>query len=87
MNIRNLKKDIAFLANDIAMSIVINNSIKGTDGEKAAELFVKTSAYKSDFLKKANAFVAKADRKSYYRQLRKDLFEQYSALAEETSKL
>lgn len=87
MNIRTLKKDIAFLANDIAMTIVINNSIKGDNTEKASELFIKAAEFKNDFLKKANAFVAKADRKNYYRQLRKDIFEQFATLADEATKL
>jgi hypothetical protein len=53
MNIRDLKKDITFLANDIAMTIVINNSIKADNTEKASELMVKVAVFKSEFTKKA----------------------------------
>jgi hypothetical protein len=89
MNIRDLKKDITFLANDIAMTIVINNSIKADNTEKASELMVKVAVFKSEFTKKANQKVEKDKkaRKAYYTQLRKELYEQFSSLAEEAANL
>lgn len=89
MNIRNLKKDIAFLANDIAMTVVINNSIKADNTEKASELLVKTAVFRRDFIKKANQCTEKEAkaRKAYFTQLRKDLYEEFTSLAEEAAKL
>ena len=96
-NIRDLKKDVAFLTNDLLTSICLKNAIEGTDKTKTSELIVEVLAYRDEFRSKINApaiSVAKSDKAAYakavksaFRTIRKEAFDKYAAIAEEIGKL
>ncbi len=88
-NIRDLKKDVEFLANDLIATLCIKNSLNSDKAEKTSELIVKAATFKNDFIRRAsNCTAAKGDKKAtkaYYRQLRQDLFSEFKKLVDEVN--
>lgn len=95
--IRDLKKDVAFLTNDLLTSACLKKAIEGTDTTSTSDFIVKVLAYRDEFRKKINNPAVEADKtnkaayakavKATYAAIRKDAFDKYAVLAEEISKL
>lgn len=95
--IRDLKKDVAFLTNDLLTSACLKKAIEGTDTSKTSDYIVKVLAYRDEFRNKINnpAIEAnKADKAAYakavkatFSAIRKEAFDKYASLAEEIGKL
>ncbi len=88
-SIKNLKKDVEFLASDIISTLCIKNSITEDKADKTAELIVKAAMFKNDYRKRSvNCTADKKDKKAvkaYYHQLRQDLFDDFKKLVDEVN--
>lgn len=88
-SIKNLKKDVAFFADDIVATLCFKNAVVEGKDEKTSELVIKAMAYKQEFLKKINnCTAAKNDKKAvkaYYRNLCKEVFDEFKKLIDEVN--
>ena len=88
---RDLKKDIEFLASDLLTNTYFKQTLfDNVDQQKLAQLVVKSFEFQNQFMARVNHPDGKDNPKlvrSYYKKLRKDMFEQYASLSEELNNL
>lgn len=89
-NIRDFKKGVAYLANDLVTTLCVKNAQKGSDNDKTADLIVKAIALKAEFIKKVNNIENPHDKKAikaYFAQVKKDLTDKASELVKAINEL
>lgn len=89
-NLRTLKKNIAFVAEDIITTICFKNAVDGQVADKASELIVKTIAVRNEFIARANHIDKKNDKKAvkaYFKTLYADLTNEVQELAKAVNEL
>ncbi|MCU4177423.1 hypothetical protein [Carboxylicivirga sp. N1Y90] len=90
-SIKELKKDINFLASELVTEAYIKEMLKDdVNSDQLAQILVKAMIYRNELIKRANHPDGKDNPKlvkAYYTKLRKDMMEQFMAISEETNKL
>lgn len=54
-NLRNLKKDVSFLCNDLNSLISVKVLVEGVEVAKFNDVIAEVAAYKAEFISKANS--------------------------------
>lgn len=83
-NLRTLKKNIAFVAEELITTICFKSAQDGDIADKASELIVKTISVRNEFIARANHIDKKNDKKAvkaYFKTLYTDLRAEVEALA------
>lgn len=90
-SVRELKKDINFLASELITEAYIKQLVKDdVDNDKVAEVMVKAIEFKNELIARANHPDAKDNRKmvrAYYQNLRKDMMEKFLSISNDTNAL
>ncbi|MBR8538077.1 hypothetical protein KDU71_21080 [Carboxylicivirga sediminis] len=90
-SVRELKKDINFLASELITEAYVKQLVKeDVNNDKIAEVMVKAIEFRNDLVAKANHPDAKNNPKkvkAYYQNLRKSMMEQFLSISEETNAL
>ncbi|TRX66508.1 hypothetical protein [Carboxylicivirga sp. M1479] len=90
-SVRELKKDINFLASELITEAYVKQLIKDdVNNDKVAEVMVKAIGFRNDLVAKANHPDGKDNPKmvkAFYKGLRKDMMEQFLNISKETNEL
>lgn len=90
-SIKELKKDINFLASELVTEAYVKQMLKeDIDNDKLSQVIVKAMTYRNELVKRANHPDGKDNPKlvkAYYKKLRLEMMEQFVAISEETGKL
>ncbi|WP_439184307.1 hypothetical protein [Carboxylicivirga taeanensis] len=90
-SVRELKKDINFLASELITEAYVKQLVKDdVDNDKIAEVMVKAIDFRNELVARANHPDAKDNPqkvKAYYRNLRKDMMDKFLAIANDTNAL
>ncbi|MBS2213829.1 hypothetical protein KEM09_20645 [Carboxylicivirga mesophila] len=90
-SVRELKKDINFLASELITEAYVKQLVKeDVNNDKIAEVMVKAIEFRNELVAKANHPDAKNNAKkvkAYYQNLRKSMMEQFLSISEETNAL
>ena len=88
---RDLKKDIAFLADDLFTNSYFKQVLfDNVDQQKLAKIIVKSVDFRNQFLSRVNHTDGKNNPKLvkvYYQKLRKEMMQKYVDLSQEISSL
>ena len=89
-NLRSLKKNIAFVAEDLITTICYKSAQDGSAADKASELIVKAISVRNEYIARANHIDNRNDRKavrSYFKSLYNELGNEIESLAKEINAL
>ncbi|MCU4154695.1 hypothetical protein J1N10_01830 [Carboxylicivirga sp. A043] len=90
-SVRELKKDINFLASELVTEAYVKQLVKeDVDNDKIAQVMVKAIEFRNDLVARANHPDAKDNAKmvkKYYQNLRTDMMEKFLAISKETNEL
>ena len=88
---RDLKKDIAFLADDLFTNSYFKQVLfENVDQQKLAEVIVKSVDFRNQFMARVNHTDGKNNPKlvkAYYKKMRIEMMQQYADLSQELSAL
>jgi hypothetical protein len=90
-SVRELKKDINFLASELVTEAYVKQLLKeDADNEKIAQVMVDAIEFRNELVKRANHPDGKDNPKlvkAYYQKLRKDMMERFLAISKATNEL
>ena len=86
-NIRNLKKKITFLADDLVTVLCIKNAENGANEEKVSQLIVESISLKNKFLNKINNPSDTVKAKTYFRSVKDELMKDADELVKKINEL
>ncbi|MCF0191044.1 MAG: hypothetical protein HUJ96_07260 [Marinilabiliaceae bacterium] len=86
-NRRDLKKEIKFLADELVSSICVKSIISEQNDDKASELIVKIIAFRDRSVRKVSSYNREDNGKSQFRDILKEVGEEYNELIKEYDSL